>query len=43
MLGTLIATICMGATGLVCLLWAVKKGQFENIEDAKYQMFRDDQ
>lgn len=42
MVWTLAVTLCMGLGALLGLLLALRKGQFENIEDVKYQMFRDD-
>ena len=32
----------MGIMGLIAFFWAVKHGAFENAEDAKYIVFRDD-
>ena len=42
MLWTVAVTLCMGLAALLILLYSLKRGQFENIEDVKYQMFRDD-
>jgi nitrogen fixation-related uncharacterized protein len=36
-------TVVTAAVGLIFLgflVWAVKSGQFKNVEDAKYQVFR---
>ena len=36
-------TIVTGVVGLVFLgflIWGIKSGQFHNVEDAKYQVFR---
>jgi nitrogen fixation-related uncharacterized protein len=36
-------TIVTGTVGLVFLgflIWGIKSGQFHNVEDAKYQLFR---
>ena len=32
----------MGVAALVVFLWGVKSGAFENAEDAKYTVFRDE-
>jgi cbb3-type cytochrome oxidase maturation protein len=40
---TIALTIMTGAIGLVFLgflIWALKSGQFHNVEEAKYQVFR---
>ena len=37
-------TVVTGAVGLVFLgflIWGIKSGQFHNVEDAKYQVFRE--
>ena len=36
------STLLMGFIFLCIFLWAVRDGQFENVEEAKYAMFRDD-
>lgn len=33
----------MGLVGVVIYLYYMKSGQFEDPEDVKYQLFRDDQ
>lgn len=40
---TLFSTITAGFTGLVVFLYFLRKGQFDDIEDIKYQLFRNDQ
>lgn len=37
------AAVFLGALGLVCLIWAVKTGQFEDMEGPKYRIFFDDE
>ncbi len=32
----------MGVAALIAFLWGVKSGAFENAEDAKYIVFRDE-
>ena len=34
--------IIMALLGVVCLVWAVKNGQFEDMEGPKYRIFFDD-
>ena len=38
----LIAGATMGMVALLAFLWGVKNGVFENAEDAKYVIFRDE-
>jgi cbb3-type cytochrome oxidase maturation protein len=38
----LIAGGTMGMVALIAFLWGVKNGVFENAEDAKYIVFRDE-
>jgi len=38
----LVAGIAMGTIALLGFLWGVKHGAFENAEDAKYIVFRDE-
>jgi cbb3-type cytochrome oxidase maturation protein len=33
----------MGLIFVVGFIWAVKSGQFKDVEDPKYQMMRDDE
>ena len=39
----LIAGATMGTAALIAFLWGVKSGAFENAEDAKYIVFRDEE
>ncbi len=39
----LIAGGTMGMIALIFFLWGVKNGAFENAEDAKYVVFRDEE
>ena len=39
----LIAGATMGMVALIAFLWGVKNGVFENAEDAKYIVFRDEE
>jgi len=39
----LIAGATMGTVALIAFLWGVKNGAFENAEDAKYIVFRDEE
>ncbi len=38
----LVAGATMGTIALVAFLWGVRSGAFENAEDAKYIVFRDE-
>ncbi len=39
----LVAGATMGTLALLAFLWGVKNGAFENAEDAKYIVFRDEE
>ena len=39
---TLIGSIAAGMAGLGCYIYYVRKGQFEDPESVKYQVFRDE-
>lgn len=39
----LFSTLLMGVCGFLIYLYYLKKGQFEEMEDVKYQMFREDE
>lgn len=39
----LIAGATMGLFSLIAFLWGVKSGAFDNAEDAKYIVFRDEE
>lgn len=36
------SSLLLGLVGMVIYLYYLRKGQFEEQEDVKYQMFRDD-
>lgn len=38
----LLSTILLSLCGLIVFIYFARKGQFENMEDVKYQMFRDE-
>lgn len=42
-LWTLFATIIAGIMGLLVFIYYLTKGQFEDSEDVKYQMFREEE
>lgn len=42
MLMGLAATLTMGLSALLVFIYYLKKGQFEDPEDVKYQMFREE-
>ncbi len=37
------AALFLGAIGLVAFLWALRSGQFEDLEGAKYRILQDDE
>ena len=41
MLGYLIATLAAGMAGLLVYIYYLRKGQFDDIEAIKYQIFHD--
>lgn len=41
--GFLLIALTGGLAGVIVCLYYMKKGQFEDPEDPKYQMFRDDE
>ncbi len=43
MLGTIIGTLASAMMGIIIFLYYFRKGQFNDIEEAKYEMFRDEQ
>ena len=43
MLWCLVSSILLGLGGMIVYIYFLKKGQFENSEDVKYQMFRDEE
>jgi len=42
MLWFLTSTFAMGGAGLIVYLYYLRKGQFDDQEDVKYQIFRDE-
>lgn len=38
----IISSVVAGLSGLVAYIYFMKKGQFDDAEDVKYQMFRDE-
>jgi cbb3-type cytochrome oxidase maturation protein len=40
---TLTCTLVLGALFFVLFCWGVKDGQFSDAEEAKYQLFREDE
>ncbi len=43
MIAYLASSVAMALVGLVLFIYFLRKGQFDNIEEAKYQMFREDE
>ena len=39
----LISTLLLGALFFALFCWAVKDGQFKNVEEAKYLLFREEE
>lgn len=39
----LLSTILLSFCGLIAFVYFAKRGQFENLEDVKYQMFHEDE
>ena len=42
MLWYLVSSLAMGLAGMMVYIYYLKKGQFEDEEDVKYQIFRDE-
>jgi len=42
-LGLIISSLLMGLGGIWAYIYYLKKGQFEDPEDVKYQIFRSDE
>lgn len=42
LLGLIILSLCLGGVAWLAFLWATNRGQFEEVEDAKYRMLEDD-
>lgn len=38
----ILLSLCLGAGAWLVFIWAVKKGEFEDIEGPKYRMLQDD-
>ena len=38
----IILSLCLGGVAWMAFLWAANRGQFEEVEDAKYRMLEDD-
>lgn len=43
MIAYLASSVAMALVGLILFVYYWKKGQFDNIEEAKYQMFREEE
>jgi len=43
MLLYLVTTFSFALTGMLIYIYYLRKGQFEDFEDVKYQMFRDEE
>lgn len=43
MLWTLVSSITFALAGLIVYIYYFQKGQFEDSEDVKYQIFRDEE
>jgi len=39
----LVSTLLLGFSGMIGYIYYLKKGQFDDVEDVKYQMFREDE
>jgi cbb3-type cytochrome oxidase maturation protein len=39
----LVSTLILGALFFVLFCWGVKDGQFSDVEEAKYQLFREEE
>lgn len=40
---TIVSTIAAGFAGVMVYIYYMRKGQFEDLEDVKYQLFREEQ
>jgi cbb3-type cytochrome oxidase maturation protein len=38
----IISSIALGLAGLIVYIYYLRRGQFEDLEDVKYQLFRND-
>ena len=43
MIWCLLSSLVLGIGGIIVYTYYLKKGQFDDPEDVKYQMFRDDE
>jgi hypothetical protein len=43
MLWLIVSSIAFGMSGMLIYIYYMRKGQFEDVEDIKYQMFRDEE
>ena len=43
MLAVLLLTLAFGMSGFLVFLYFWKKGQFEDVEETKYQMFQEEE
>ncbi len=43
MIAYLASSVALGIIGLILFFYFWRKGQFDHIEEAKYQMFREDE
>jgi len=43
MIWMIVSSIALGLAGMLIYVYYLRKGQFEDPEDVKYQMFRDEE
>lgn len=43
MLWLIASSIAFGLAGILVYIYYLRKGQFDDVEDVKYQMFRDEE
>lgn len=43
MIGVIGFTLCTSLAGIAVFIYYLKEGQFDDLEDVKYQMFRSDE
>jgi cbb3-type cytochrome oxidase maturation protein len=43
MIWLIVSSIALGLSGMLIYIYYLRKGQFEDPEDVKYQMFRDEE
>ncbi len=39
----IVLSLCLGAAAWLVFLWAVRGGEFDDVEGAKYRMLRDEE